>query len=51
MADDKVSEPATVTPRPSTSTPNPSNFEKKGGWPIGGGGEPRPSSNGDQHDR
>lgn len=52
MADEKHTAPPAVTPRPSTSTPNPSNFEKKGGWPLGGGGDTRrPSPNGERRDR
>ena len=52
MADKKPGGQPTTTPRPSTSTPNPSNFEKRGGWPFGGGRQTRrPSSNGERRDR
>jgi len=49
MAQKKPTGRPEVTPRPSASTPNPSNFEKKGGWPIGRGGKTTPQSpNGEQ---
>lgn len=52
MAHDKPSGQPVATSRPSTSTPNPSNFEKRGGWPIGGGGQtPAPNPNGDSSKR
>jgi len=49
MSKDKQSEQTPTVQRPSTSTPNPSNFERKGAWPIGRSGEtPSPSPNGDR---
>lgn len=37
MTQSKEPQGQAPTPRPATSTPNPSNFEKKGGRPWGGG--------------